>query len=151
MEDVTWKLSIGGILYWGSGDKNLATDAINMFDVLSPLGQAHWGQIDNLAGQNLLAHGVQASLKPDEKFTLVSQRHCFQQAPAPKVCYNVAAAAQPGTESPRLGNELDIVGTWTSRKASNLQAGYFWLVYGDAVTEGPPARPNAEPFDLQAT
>ena len=44
-----------------------------------------------------------------------------------------------------------LVGTWTYSKAFNLQAGYFWFFYGDAVTQGPLARPNAEQFYLQAT
>ena len=150
-EDVTWKPSIGGIFYWGSGDTDPTTGTISTFNVLYPLGHAYWGQIDNLAGQNLLDYGVQAGLKPHEKLTVVSQWHYFEQAKASDVLYNVTGAALPGSGSPRLGNELDIVGTWTYSKAFNLQAGYFWFFYGDAINQGPLARPNAEQFYLQAT
>ena len=57
----------------------------------------------------------------------------------------------PGSGSANLGNELDLVGTWTYSKAFNLQAGYFWFFYGDAITKGPLARSDAEQFYLQAT
>ena len=150
-EDVTWKPSIGGIFYWGSGNNDPTTGTINTFNILYPLGHAYWGQIDNLAGQNLLDYGVQAGLKPHEKFTLVSQWHYFEQAQASPVLFNLAGSALPTSGSPSLGNELDIVGTWSYSKAFNLQAGYFWFFYGDAVTQGPLARPDAEQFYLQAT
>ena len=150
-EDVTWKPSIGGIFYWGSGDKDPTTGNINTFHTLYPLGHAYWGQIDNLAGQNLLDYGVQAGLKPHEKFNLVSQWHYFDQAQASNVLYNVVGAALPGSGSSNLGNELDLVGTWTYSKAFNLQAGYFWFFYGDAINKGPLARSDAEQFYLQAT
>ncbi len=150
-EDVAWKPSIGGIFYWGSGDNDPATGTVNTFNVLYPLGHAYWGQIDNLAGQNLLDYGVQAGLKPHEKFTMVSQWHYFDQAQASNIIYNVAGAALPGSGSSNLGNELDIVGTWTCSKAFNLQAGYLWFFYGNAVNNGPLARSDAEQFYLQAT
>jgi hypothetical protein len=150
-EDITWKPSIGGIFYYGTGDKDPTTGKINTFDVLYPLGHAYWGQIDNLSGQNLLDYGVQAGLKPHEKFNLVSQWHYFDQAQASTVLYNVVGAALPGSGSSNLGNELDVVGTYTYSKAFNLQAGYFWFFYGDAINKGPLARSDAEQFYLQAT
>lgn len=125
-EDITWKPSIGGIFYYGTGDKDPTTGKINTFDVLYPLGHAYWGQIDNLSGQNLVDYGVQAGLKPHEKFNLVSQWHYFDQAEASTVLYNVVGAALPGSAFLIWGTELDIVGTWTHSKAFNLQAGYFW-------------------------
>ena len=150
-EDVKWKPAVGGIFYWGSGDKDPATGQINTFNVMYPLGHAYWGQIDNLAGQNLLDYGVQASVKPTEKLSVVTQWHYFEQAQASKVLYNVVGAPLPGSGSPNLGNELDIVGTWTYSKAFNLQAGYFWFFYGDAITQGPLARSDAGEFYLQTT
>ena len=150
-ERVTWKPSVGGIFYWGSGDKDPTSGDINTFNTLYPLGHAYWGQIDNLSGQNLLDYGIQASVKPHEKFSLITQWHYFEQANATDRIYNVAGAALPGSGSPNLGNELDLVGTWKYSKAFNLQAGYFWFFYGNAINGGPLARPDAEQFYLQAT
>lgn len=150
-EDVAWTPSIGSIFYWGSGDKDPTSGQINTFNTLYPLGHAYWGQIDNLSGQNLLDYGVQFGLKPHKKLNVVSQWHYFDQAQATDRIYNVAGAALPGSGSSNLGNELDIVGTYTYSKSFNLQAGYFWFFYGDAINKGPLARSDAEQFYLQAT
>ena len=101
-EDVTWKPSIGGIFYWGSGDNDPTTGTINTFNMLYPLGHAYWGQIDNLAGQNLLDYGVQAGLKPHEKFTLVSQWHYFEQAQASNVLLQRRRNRIAGQRKPEL-------------------------------------------------
>jgi hypothetical protein len=150
-EDIPLKPSLGTIFYYGSGDKDPASGQINTFNTLYPLGHAYWGQIDNLAGQNLLDYGVQFGLKPHTKFNVVSQWHYFDQAQATDSIYNVAGAALPGSGSSNLGNELDIVGTYTYSKSFNMQAGYFWFFYGDAINKGPLARSDAEQFYLQLT
>ncbi len=150
-ETPKWKPSLGGIFYWGSGDKDPTTGTINTYNILYPLNHAYWGQIDNLGGQNLLDYGVQAAVKPTEKLSVVTQWHYFEQAQASNVFYSVAGTPLPGSGSPNLGNELDFVGTWTYSKTFNLQAGYFWFFYGHAITQGPLARSDAEQFYLQAT
>jgi len=150
-EDVTWKPGLGGIFHWGSGSNDPTTGTINTFSTLYPLGHAYWGQIDNLSGQNLLDYGLQASLKPHEKLSLVSQWHYFDLAQSSDAIYNIAGAALPGSGSANVGNELDLVGTYTYSKTFNLQMGYFMFFYGNSVNDGPLARSNAEQFYLQAT
>ena len=150
-EDVTWKPGLGGIFYWGSGDNDPTTGDINTFYSLYPLGHAYWGQIDNFSGQNLLDYGVQASLKPHQKLSLVSQWHYFDLAQASDRIYNIAGAALPGSGDSHVGNELDLVGTYTHSKSLNVQLGYFWFFYGDAVNQGALARKDAEQLYLQTT
>lgn len=150
-EDVTWKPGLGGIFYWGSGDSDPATGKITTFDTLYPLGHAYWGQIDNLSGQNLLDYGLQASVTPHKKLAVVSQWHYFDMVRSTDRIYNVAGAALPGSGSSNIGNELDLVGTYTYSKALNVQMGYLWFFYGDAVNSGPLARSDAEQFYLQGT
>jgi len=150
-EDVLWKPSLGSIFYYGSGDKDPTTGNITTFNTLYPLGHAYWGQIDNLSGQNLLDYGVQFGVKPHTKFNVVSQWHYFDQAQSTDRIYNVAGAALPGSGKGNPGNELDIVGTYTYSKSFNLQTGYFWFFYGDAINKGPLARSDAEQFYLQLT
>lgn len=151
LEDVKWKPGIGTIFYWGSGDSDPTTGRINTFTSLYPLGHAYWGQIDNFSGQNLLDYGIQGSLKPHQKLTLVSQWHLFELARSSDRIYNVAGAALPGSGEANVGHELDVVGTWTHSKSFNVQAGWFWFFYGDAVNHGPLVRPDAEQLYLQAT
>lgn len=150
-EEMRWKPGLGGIFYWGSGDNDPANGEINTFHTLYPLGHAYWGQIDNFSGQNLLDYGIQASIKPHEKFTLVNQWHYFDLAQSGDFIYNIAGVPAPGSGDRNVGNELDIVGTWTLSKALNVQAAYFWFFYGDAVNNGPLVRPDAEQFYLQVT
>lgn len=150
-EDVTWKPGVGGIFYWASGSQDPTAGNINTFYSMYPLGHAYWGQIDNLSGQNLLNYGVQASAKPIQKLNLVTQWHWFDLAQASDAIYNIAGAALPGSGDRNIGNELDLVGTWTFSKTFNVQLGYLWFFYGDAVSNGPLARPDAEQLYLQAT
>ena len=151
LEDVAWKPGLGGIFYWGSGDNDPTTGDINTFTTLYPLGHAYWGQIDNFSGQNLLDYGVQASVKPCEKLAIVSQWHYFDLAQSSDAIYNIVGAALPGSGDRNIGNELDIVATYTHSKAFNLQLGYLLFFYGDAVNNGALARSDAEQFYLQAT
>ena len=150
-EDVTWKPGVGGIFYWGSGDTDPTTGNVNTFTTMYPLGHAYWGQMDNFSGQNLLDYGVQGSVKPHEKLSLVTQWHYFDLAESSDRIYNIAEAALPGSGASNVGNELDIVSRWTASKAFNVELGYFWFFYGDAVTKGPLNRPDAEQLYIQAT
>lgn len=150
-EDVSWKPGLGGIFYWASGSDDPTTGRINTFYTLYPLLHGYWGQIDNLSGQNLLDYGVQVSLKPHEKLSIVNQWHYFDLAQSSDSIYNVAGTALAGSGESNIGNELDLLATWTHSKSFNLQMGYFMFFYGDAVTNGPLNRPNAELLYLQAT
>lgn len=151
LEEITWKPGLGGIFYWGSGDNDPTSGDINTFTSLYPLGHAYWGQIDNFSGQNLLDYGVQVSARPHEKLSLVSQWHYFDLAQPTDRIYNIVGAALPGSGDRHVGNELDLVGTWTYSKSLNVQLGYFWFFYGAAVNNGGLVRPDAEQFYLQAT
>lgn len=150
-EDVSWKPGLGGIFYWGSGSNDPTTGTINTFYTLYPLLHSYWGQIDNLSGQNLLDYGVQVSLKPHEKLSLVNQWHYFDLAKSSDRIYNVAGTALTGSGNSNIGNEMNLLATWTQSKSFNVQLGYFMFFYGDAVTNGPLNRPNAELLYLQAT
>ncbi|MCA9065982.1 MAG: alginate export family protein [Planctomycetaceae bacterium] len=150
-ESAPLKPGIGGIFYYSSGDNDPTTGDINTFYTMYPLGHAYWGQIDNLSGQNLLNYGVQASVKPHQKVDLVTQWHYFELAQASDRIYNIAGAGLAGGGASKIGNELDIVATYTHSRNLNVQAGYFWFFYGDAVTGGPLARPDARQFYVMTT
>ncbi len=150
-EDVEWKPGLGGIFYWGSGSSDPTSGDINTFNSLYPLGHAYWGQIDNFSGQNLLDYGLQLTLKPHQKFNLVTQYHYFELAEASDRIYNIAGAGLVGSGDKNIGSEIDIVGTYTYSKTFNVQAGYLMFFYGDAVNNGGLARADAEQFYLQTT
>jgi hypothetical protein len=150
-ENAPWTPGVGGIFYWGSGDNDPTTGDVNTFTSLYPLGHAYWGQIDNFSGQNLLDYGVQGSVKPHEKLSVITQWHYFDLAQSSDRIYNIAGAALTGSGDKNVGNELDIVGRWTASKTFNVELGYLWFFYGDAVNNSALSRPDAEQLYIQAT
>lgn len=136
---VAWTPSVKGVFWYGSGDDDPTDGDNNTVSTLYPLGHAHWGIIDNLNGQNLLDYSLQGSVKPSSKLTLVSALHWFEKAESADPIYNVAGApfpnpAAPGTSDKDIGTEIDIIATYQATKNLQLQAGYSWFFYGDAVT-----------------
>ncbi len=150
--EIPWTPNVTGIFYWGSGDGTPGDGTNNTVNTLFPLGHAYWGQIDNFNGQNLLDYGVHLTVKPHQKLTLLAGGHLFEKARGADAIYNVAGAPFGGvTASPRdLGTELDLIATYQVNKNLQVQAGYFWFWYGDAVSKNPNAlvanRGDAEQF-----
>jgi len=149
-DELPWSPALGGIFYWGSGGRS-SNGTIHTFHSLYPLGHAWWGQIDNFSGQNLLDYGMQVSLAPTKKISLVTQWHWFDVASRADRIYTITGTGLPGSGDRNIGNELDIVASYNFSKALQLQAGWLCFLYGDAVSNGPLARPDAEQFYLQAT
>lgn len=154
--DVAWTPSMKGVFWYGTGDDNPGDGTNNTVSTLFPLGHAHWGIIDNFNGSNLLDYSLQGSVKPTSKLTLVSALHWFEKADASDTIYNVAGAAlpggAPGSTSKDLGTELDIIATYQATTNLQLQAGYSWFWYGDAVTQDPALnRQDADFFYFMST
>ena len=143
---------MGGIFWWGSGDDNPADGVNNTFYSMYPLGHAYWGLIDNFSGQNLIDYGIKGSVKPTKKVTLTGVCHWFDRAQENDAVYNIAGAPlAAGVPGKRIGNEFDIVANYNATEAISLQAGYFWFWYGDAISNGGAARPDASQFYLMTT
>lgn len=121
------------------------------------MGHAYWGIIDNLNGQNLLDYSLQGSVKPSSKLTLVSALHWFEKAESSDPIYNVAGAplpnpGAPGTTDKDIGTEVDLIATYQAAKNLQLQTGYSWFFYGDAVTQDAAInRGDAEFFYFMST
>ncbi|MEZ6126835.1 MAG: alginate export family protein [Planctomycetaceae bacterium] len=140
LDDVTWKPALAGIFYYGSGDRNPVNGTNNTFSTLFPLGHAYWGQIDNFNGSNLIDYGLHLTVKPTEKLTFLTGTHWFTKASRQDAIYNIAGVPFGGavpTAGGNLGTELDLVATYQLRKDLQLQAGYFWFWYGNAVNGHP--------------
>jgi hypothetical protein len=150
-ESLPWKPGVGGIFYWGSGDNDPTTGDIHTFFTMYPLGHAYWGQIDNFSGENLLDYGAQFSLKPHNKLNVVTQWHYFELPQPSDRIYNIVGTALPGSGDAHVGSELDVVATWTASPSFNVQLGWLYFFYGDAVNDGTLARADAEQLYLQAT
>ena len=106
------------------------------------LTHAFLGQIDNLARQNIRDINTKMTVKPLQQFTFQTQPHWFDLANSGDVLYTVT-----GTH---VGNELDLVGTYTFNPNFNVQVGYFWFWYGQFVENNAPRR-TAEQLYIQTT
>jgi hypothetical protein len=150
-----WTPAVAGIWFWGSGDEDPLDDRDGTFNTLFPLGHAYWGQMDNFNGSNLRDAAVQFSLKPTQRLNLVTQYHFLAKDSAADFIWNIAGVPFGNRTTPEtdLGQELDLVATLQFNKNLQLQAGYFWFWYGDAVSmnAGIPARGDAEQFYLMTT
>lgn len=146
--EAKWTPSLKAFYYWSSGgDPNGGTN--NTFYTMYPLGHAYWGLIDNFSGQNMHDVGLTASMKPHKKLSLALSYHHFEKADDADNVYNIVGApiGVPNGNS-NLGNEIDLLATIPVTKNFNVQAGYFWFFYGDALA----SRTNdARQFYLQTS
>ena len=146
--NVKWTPSIKGFYYWGSGSDQAAGTNNTTFFTLYPLGHAYWGLIDNFSGQNLQDLGATYSVKPHEKLSLSATYHYFTKANDGDFVYNIAGAqfGTPGGSS-EIGQEVDLIANISVTKNFNVQAGYFWFFYGDALQP----REDGRQFYIQTT
>jgi hypothetical protein len=128
---VPWTPQLSFIYYWSSGDTNPTDNKNTTYDLLVPLKHAYWGIIDNLGGQNLNDYAVQATIKPHAKLTGLAALHWFNLVNNSDKVYNVVGSpvgvAGTGTD---VGQELDLIGTFTYNPNFDIQFGYSWFWYG---------------------
>lgn len=141
MNELPWTPKLEGIFWWGSGDKNPGDGRSTTVNTLFPLGHAYWGQLDQFSGQNLVDYGVHLTVKPTKKLTLLGGWHWFDKAQNQDAIYNIAGVPFGGvtTTDSNIGNEVDLIATYQMNKNLQLQLGYFWFWYGDAVNNNPNA------------
>ncbi len=152
LDDVVWTPTLQGLFWWGSGDSDPNDGTINTVTTLYPLGHAYWGIIDNFNGANLLDYSVQASVKPMEKLKLLAAWHWFDKASRNDAIYNIVGAPLgPLGGNRHLGNELDLIGTYTFSKTLSVELGYSWFWYGPAVTRTPLSRADAHQLYFMTT
>ena len=147
--DATWSPSIGGVFWYGSGDDDPNDDEINTIYTNYPLGHAYWGLADNFSGQNLIDYAIVTSVKPTKKLTLAAAFHFFDKAQGEDAIYNIAnvrlgGAGGTANTDESIGQELDLLATYQASSNLQLQAGYFWFWYGDAVAQSAGGVPRAD-------
>jgi hypothetical protein len=149
--ELPWSPRIGGIFYVGSGDHDPLDGETNTFHVLFPLGHAFWGIIDNLSGQNLVDGMLRLGVKPTSKLQLTADLHFFAKTSSDDFVYTLArrpVGARGGSRE--IGQEFDLVGTYTFNPNLSVQLGYATFWYGDAITRTAP-RGDAEFFYAMTT
>ncbi len=152
-KDAPWSPRLSGLVYYGSGDKNLADGQNNTFYTMFPLGHAYWAISDNLSGQNLLDYSMQLDVKPSKKTGATAAYHFFDLASDGDRAYNVAGApiGAPGNGTD-LGQALDLFGFYSVNSNLDFQAGYSWFFYGDFINnQAATKRDDASQFYIQTS
>lgn len=146
LSQVTWTPQLSFVYYYGSGDKNNADGKNTTYNVLVPLNHAYWGIIDNFAGQNLNDYGLQTTIKPHAKLTGLAAVHWFNLVSNTDTVYNVAGAPVGGLGTGKnLGQEIDLIGTYSYNPNFDAQVGYSWFFYGSHFS-GANANLNGQPL-----
>ena len=147
----TWSPSLTGIFYWGSGDDDPTDGEDNTVYTLYPLGHAYWGIVDNFSGQNLVDYGVRTAIQPLDNFSLSATYHWFSRASVNDAVYNIAGAPLAvGAPGEDIGTEIDFIATLNVSRALQLQVGYSWFQYGEAIDNSSP-RNDAQQFYVMST
>lgn len=146
-----WEPEIWMFYDWASGDADQNDGRNNTFNQMYGLVHAYFGQIDNLARQNISDINAKVVLKPFKKTVVDLQYHYFDLATDNDVLYQITAQplGVPGTGQ-HVGEEFDIVTTYTFNPNFNVQLGYLYFWYGSFVDNNAP-RGNAQQLYLQTT
>lgn len=149
-----WEPSLWMFYDWAGGDSNPTDGHYGTFFQGYGLVHAYLGLIDNIARQNLQDVNWRFTVKPTQKLQLQTQMHLYYLANENDVLYNVTGApvGTPGISggSNEVGQELDLLATWTFNPNLSVEAGYFWFWNGTYLQRAAP-RDHAQMFYLQTT
>lgn len=119
-----------------------------------PLGHKYLGFMDLFGRRNLEDFNFTYSWKPAEKLQILIWYHYLTLASGSDTPYTVGMAAVNGGNDPastRLGQELDLLATWTFHPRQDLVIGYSHFFAGEyySATPGLPYREDADFFYTQ--
>ncbi len=152
-KSVKWEPTIWGFYDWASGDDNPLDGVNNTFFQQYGLVHAYLGLIDNVARQNVSDINYRVSVKPTKKLQLQAAQHFIQLANENDSLYTITGQkfGSPGGHGSNVGQELDLLATYTYNQNVSVEVGQFWFWYGDYINDVQPARQDARQFYVQTT
>jgi hypothetical protein len=150
-DEAPWRPDVWVYYNWASGSNNLNGRTTNTFSQQYGDLHSYLGLIDNIARQNIIDINTRASVRPLPKLAFQTQHHFFFLANSHDVLYTVTGEpfGKPNTGS-NVGDEFDLLATYTFNPNFNLQVGYSWFWYGAFVENNSP-RGTAEQLYIQTT
>jgi Alginate export len=149
-----WEPTVWLFYDWASGDSNPADGQDGTFFQHYGLVHAYLGLIDNVARQNISDVNYRVTMKPTKKLQLQAAHHFIRLASGNDSLYTITGQ-KFGVPAPGrgrdVGQELDLVATYTVNQNLSFEAGQFWFWYGDYVNSVQPARDDARQFYIQTT
>jgi hypothetical protein len=149
--DVPWTPNIWVYYDWASGSNNLNGTTTNTFSQQYGDFYTYLGQIDNIARQNITDINARVTVNPIRQLMFQTWYHWFDLQNSHDLLYTVNGLpfGKPN-KGTHVGDELDLVGTWTFNPNFNVRVGYSWFWYG-AVVENNSPRGTAEQLYVQTT
>ena len=150
---VKWEPTVWMFYDWASGDSNPADGTNNTAFQYYGLVHAYLGLIDNLARQNISDINYRVQLKPTKKLQLQAAHHFFQLASGNDSLYTITGQkfGTAGVNGTDIGQELDLLATYTYNQNFSIEMGQFWFWYGDYIANVQPTPQDAQQFYIQTT
>lgn len=150
-QDVKWTPNAWVFFDYASGDSSSSDSQNNRFYQYYGLAHAYLGLIDNIARQNIMDLNGRLTLKPTQKLQVVTGYHLFNLASTNDTLYSITGARVGAPNTGRsVGQEFDLVTTYTFNPNWSLEFGYFWFLEGAFIDNNTP-RPDADQFYLMST
>ncbi|MCX7409673.1 MAG: alginate export family protein [Planctomycetales bacterium] len=148
-----WEPTVWMFYDWASGDQNPTDNVSGTFFQHFGLVHAYMGLIDNVARQNISDINYRVQVKPTKKLQLQAAHHFFRLATANDSLYTVTGQrfGAAGGHGGDIGQELDLLATYTVNQNLSIEAGQFWFWYGDYIRNVQPTRDDAKQFYVQTT
>ncbi|MEZ5364916.1 MAG: alginate export family protein [Bryobacterales bacterium] len=130
---------------FGSGDGDAADGEHRTFDQLYPTGHLYQGVADRIGWQNVKDVRAGVTLKPHTKVRLNLDYFNFWLANKRDHLYAVNGAVsvrtpQGGAQSSHVGQEADVVLTWTPAGHATIGGGLGYFFTGDFLKQTTPGR-----------
>jgi hypothetical protein len=135
---------------FASGDKNAKDGTRGTFDQLYPTGHDKYGLSDQVGWRNMKDFRTGIETKPRRNVTAAVVYNDLYLASSTDALYNAAGAAVfrslTGTAGTHIGQELDVIATWTIIKPLVAGAGFAHLFPGQFLKNVTPGMAYNYPY-----
>jgi hypothetical protein len=151
-----WGTPRVGLEYnYASGDTDPTDNQHGTFDNLFPTNHRFYGYMDFFSWQNLHNPRFSASIKPVKGLTLTADYHAFWLAETSDFFYQANGQPRntggygiyPNADS-FVGQEVDVIATYSWKTIAQFQAGYGHFFVGDYVEDSLAATGGASDADF---
>lgn len=146
-----WQPDLWAYFDYASGSNNPNGGTTNTFAQQYGLTHAYFGQIDNIARQNIIDYNLKFTVKPLQQFSFQTQYHYFDLANSHDTLYTITGApfGKPN-KGTHVAEEIDLVGNYDFTPNFSVQIGYFWFWNGPVIQNNSP-RGTGEELYVQTT
>jgi hypothetical protein len=136
---------------YATGDGNSRDGQVNTFQLLYPTAHDRHGLSDQVGWRNIHHLRGTVELKPRPKWTLTPSYNAFWLAEARDALYNsqgnvVVARVADGSAGRWVGQELDVAGTYSITRVTQVGAGFAHIFPGTLLQRASPGAGYSYPY-----